>query len=309
MKLLLSTLASASFALAQHDTSAPLTKPTLVDSLNYLEQGLEDNLAQTAYTLSQWTNGQIPKDCFDIANDEGQAPTDYEVYEVTYSDCGDPWLFCYHKNSEVTIDSMARQFSQLPIQMRQWDRHIITVPSTDGHAYNSNGNIVFFRPVDDMTNVFVHETGHSLDLLGAYGSQLSSSDNWWDNYNQDPNVPDPYSQTNALEDVAQNTVVAVYNENVNGGYGGIEPKYENIFHQFATIITVARDNGEGNSIITPGENQQCSHRLTNSQPVNADGSTPSRIRRDVVDVSLKYAEPIVVSGDAPSTKDGCQLSW
>ena len=309
MKFILSTLATAALVLAQHDTGAPLTKPTLVASLNYLEQPLEDNLAATAYTLTQWTNGQIPQDCYNIANSEGQNPTDYLTYAVQYSDCGDPWYFCYHKNSEVTIDSMAQQFSKLPIQMRQWVRHIVTIPSTDGHAYNSNGNIVFFRPVDDMENVFVHETGHSLDLLGAYGSQLSSSDNWWNNYDQDSNVPDPYAQTNALEDVAQNTVVAVYNENVAGGYGGIEPNWQNIFHQYATIITVARDNGVGNSIITPGESQQCSHRLTNSNPVNADGSTTSRVRRDTADVSLNFAEPIAVSTDAFSTNETCKLSW
>ncbi|KAI9660571.1 MAG: hypothetical protein M1821_009923 [Bathelium mastoideum] len=309
MKLLMSALAAATLAQAQYNTTAPLNKPPLESSLSYLEQGLEDNLAKTAYTLSQWTNGQIPEDCFNIANEEGQAPTDYETYEVTYSDCGDPWLFCYHKDSEVTIDSMASQFSQLPIQMRQWVRHVITVPSTDGHAFNSNGNIVFFRPVDDMVNVFVHETGHSLDLLGAYGFQLSDSDDWWNNYNQDPDVPDPYSAADALEDVAQNTVVATFNENVNGGFGTVEPNWGEVFHQYATVITVAAQSGEGNSIITPGENAQCSHRLTNSAPVNADGSATSRVRRDVGDVTLKFAEPIVVSPNAPTGRTNCQLSW
>lgn len=66
-------------------------------------------------------------------------------------------------------------------------------------------------------DVAIHETGHSLDLLGAYGEQLSgtevlekmcwvsqansyaASQDWLDNYNQDPNVPDDYAQTNQVE--------------------------------------------------------------------------------------------------------------
>jgi hypothetical protein len=47
------------------------------------------------------------------------------------------------------------------------------MPGADS-AYNSNGNIAFFGGTSGSIDVAIHETGHSLDLLGAYGEQLSS---------------------------------------------------------------------------------------------------------------------------------------
>lgn len=88
-----------------------------------------------------------------------------------------------------------------------------------GHAYNSNGSIAMFNHINGDLTVFIHEPGCSLDLLGAYKDKpLSSSSNWIDNYNQDTNVPDPYAQTNQIENVAQNTVVGTFNENMPGGF-------------------------------------------------------------------------------------------
>jgi hypothetical protein len=52
-------------------------------------------------------------------------------------------------------------------------RHVLTLPG-DNYAYNSNGNIAFFGTTSSIMDVAIHETGHSLDLLGAYGDQLSS---------------------------------------------------------------------------------------------------------------------------------------
>ncbi|KAI9707852.1 MAG: hypothetical protein M1820_004458 [Bogoriella megaspora] len=309
IKLISTILAAAAVIVAQHDNTAPLTKPPLANNLDYLENGLQ-TLPQTTYTLSQWTNGQIPQDCYDIAHTEGRNPTDFLVYAVTYTDCVDPWYFCYHKNTEITIDSMAYQWGKLPIQMRQWVKHVVTMPAPTGQAYALNGNTVFFHPNDHLQTEITHETGHLLDGLGAYGYFMSTSDNWWNNYNLDSNVPDPYSQTDSSEDVAQNTVVALFNNNIFGGFGTVEPNYSKVIHQYMTLLTAAADSGQDTSLFSPGQNLQCRIRLPNSPSVIAsNGATPSPIQGDVEDTSLKQCVPIVPINQNFTTKGSCKLAW
>lgn len=168
---------------------------------------------------------------------------------------------------------MARQFGKIPIQMREWIRHVIDVPADNGWAFEYDGTITFVRPIEGMLSTMIHETGHSLDLSGAYPvPTLSDSDNWWDNYNQDSNVPDPYAQTNAIEDVAQTTVVSVFNENVPGKFASVEPGWQKIFHQYATLITQARNAGNGHTLLTPGEGTACKRRMPSSKPVPKSGN-------------------------------------
>ncbi len=116
----------------------------------------------------------------------------------------------------------------------------------------------------DIT-VFLHESGHSLDLLGAYPDKpFSSSANWINNYNLDSNVPDPYSDTNLIEDVAQVTVISSFDMNVPGGLGSIDSKHATEFHQYATLEWEAKQAG---GLLVPGEKGSCTHRLANSPPV------------------------------------------
>ena len=192
---------------------------------------------------------------------------------------------------------MAKQFGKLPIQMRQFVRHVVTIPPHGGSAYETGGSIVFSHPVKNMTSVIVHEIAHSFDLNGAYGLQLSSSDEWWGNYSKDTHVPDSYSQLNAMENVAQNTVLAIYNENADGDYAGIEPRWDKVFHQFATIITMARRHGDGNSILHRGQRQHCSHRIPPSDLILLPGQT-DRSRDSFYpapDVRLKLAQAANIS--------------
>ncbi|KAF2111083.1 hypothetical protein BDV96DRAFT_690507 [Lophiotrema nucula] len=204
----------------------------------------------------------------------------------------------------ITIDSMARQFGKVPIQMRQWVRHIIDVPADNGSAFEWDGTVTFVNPADDMLPVIIHETGHSLDLSGAYADNtMSDSDNWWNNYDQDSNVPDNYAQTNAREDVAQNIVNAVFNENVYGGYGSM--------HQFETLIDEAATAGQGNSPFKPGENVQCTHRLPPSAPVSTDGSSKTRrARRGMPSVGLSdKVIALSTSREGDDKHSRCGLHW
>ncbi|EEA25516.1 hypothetical protein TMatcc_006255 [Talaromyces marneffei ATCC 18224] len=295
--LLAAVLAAAGPLLA---TGQTLDKPALTSNLDYLEQGSLDHLTPTQSTWDQWGAGWIPQDCKDIANNEGKNPDDFEIYNVHYTDCGDAWVFCRHKDTPIDLVSTIDIFGRLPVAMRSWVRHVITIPS-DNYAYNSNGNIAFFGTTSGNMDVAIHETGHSLDLLGAYGEQLSASQDWLDNYNQDPNVPDDYAQTNQVENVAQNTVISVYDKVVPGGFGSAQPSWNNIFHQYATL------QWKAGSQILPGGT--CDRHLINSETVSTSNSAAAAAMVNgpkKPDTSFKgnYTN-IVTDYTEFSTKDSC----
>ena len=177
-----------------------------------------------------------------------------------------------------------------------------------GHAYNLNGNIAMFDKIDNDMTVFIHETGHSLDLLGAYAEKpLSSSGYWLTQYALDSNTCDPYSQTNQVENVAQNTVVGTFNENTPGGYCSVEKKCQANFHQYATLQTVA-DAAAPGKLLRPGG--KCTHRLENSKPVQQTAGTSRVMRRAdaAPDVSLPDGIQVIepVSFD---TSEHCKHTW
>ena len=135
---------------------------------------------------------------------------------------------------------------------------------------------MFDRINGDLT-VFIHETAHSLDLLGAYtgtSDSFSDSSTWLRNYARDSHVPDPYSQVNQWENLAQNTVVAVYNLNVPGGFSGMESKWQGLRYQLSTIGT--EQKREGGLLVKRG---LCEKRLANSKAVLKEGHPRNRVRQ------------------------------
>ncbi|KAL8828956.1 MAG: hypothetical protein Q9170_006376 [Blastenia crenularia] len=268
-------------ALTSADEYSHLDKPPLVGNLDYLQPGLLANFPSTSNNYDPWGPGWIPKDCKDITTGAGFSPADITTYNIHYDDCNTAWVVCFHKDSPTGLDAMIDLLGRVPVGARQFIRHVVVLPDTSGHAFNSAGNLAMFDISAGTLSVYLHETGHSLDFQGAYNDgQLSNSQNWIDNYNQDPNVPDPYSQSNMVEDVAQNTVVAAYNVQVPGGYGSIEPNANNIFHQYATVQTWQRESG---NLLVPGGT--CWRRLENSEtvPVDDGGSSKLRLRGAVVE--------------------------
>ena len=203
-------------------------------------------------------------------------------------------------------------FGKVPVHMRQWVRHMILLPDKQGWAYNQAGNIAMFDSVEKMAqSVFIHETGHSLDLLGAYSEHpLSSSQLWLDQYNLDSNVPDGYAQTNQVENVAQNTVVATFDENVKGGFCSVEKNCKGNEHQRDTLKSEADKAAPGN-ILQPGG--QCTHRLENSNPVpQTKNKGVSRIMRragngEAPDVSLSGNVQVISPVDF-NTREHCNHS-
>lgn len=138
-------------------------------------------------------------------------------------------------------------------------------------------------------------------------------------------MPDDYAQTNQIEvhyflfmsmqsfsfldsnllsqNVAQNTVVSVYDKVVPGGFGSAQPNWNNIFHQYATLQWKA-----GNQIIPGGT---CDRHLINSETVSTGTSAAGAMAVSVTSVdkpdsSFKGNYSNIVT-DFPdfTTKDTC----
>ncbi|KAF6217414.1 hypothetical protein HO133_006930 [Letharia lupina] len=239
-----------------------LDKPPLETGLDYLQKGLLEYLGPVKSSYKKWTPGWIPSDCKTMTVNANLSVAHVETFSVQYEDVGtsvnvafseisnqcpnDPWLLCRHIDSPDPLENMIDLFGRVPVRARQWVRHIVNLPDPTNFtsAYNWAGNIAMFESINRDLTLFIHETGHSLDLLGAYpDNPLSTSRHWHAQYAKDSHVPDPYSQSNIYEDLAQNTVVAAYDLNVPGGIGVVEPKWRDVLHQFDTIEVEQRKAG------------------------------------------------------------------
>ncbi|KAL4875670.1 hypothetical protein BJY04DRAFT_201363 [Aspergillus karnatakaensis] len=219
-----------------------LTKPALSDDLDYLLAGNQANLPGKSYSIFPWTPGKIPHDCRTHAQSYDHPLSEIEVYDVLYEDCNTKWVFCRHKDAESSIQTAASTFGKVPAGIRDWTRHVMLLPSSDGNgAFNDrNGNVVFFG--EKNVNVYLHETGHSLDVLKGFdGVETNKNPTYLNAYAFDSHVPDNYAQTNHIENVAQNTVIAVYDINVPGGFPGANKDFDKIMHQNTAVKAIYGD--------------------------------------------------------------------
>ncbi|KAL8686994.1 MAG: hypothetical protein Q9218_006712 [Villophora microphyllina] len=293
-------------------TCDKLAKPPLQPNLNNLKAGLMANLHPTQNTRVQWPAGWIPTSCKAIAEKHNFNPADVSTYYIYYDDCKDPWMLCYHKDSSARIDTLIDMFGRLPVHTRQWVRHVVSLPSKSSSAYSDSGDMVLFGNAINNINVYIHESGHCLTGQGAFkdwphGSKIGfpGSKLWIDNYNLDSAVPDPYAQSNQVENVAQNIVVGSYQRNVPGGFHGVNPQWSSIFHQFATIDTQQRENG---NLLIPGG--RCLRRTHNSVPVLINTVNPNAPGASLMapDVSLSSDMPKEESASF-STEGDCKQSF
>lgn len=185
--------------------------------LRKLKPRFQEYLTFTNITWGTWDDDYIPEDCAYFAKRTGVAPKDMEVYNVTYADCPDPWFVCLHKDLEGHL-GLIQSFGRLPIHMRSWVKHLIGFHASyrpwliwrRQYATQSDGNIVLWGPVKEWLDIMLHQAGHSLDLNGAYGQPLSSSQSWYNATETDRRVPSEQAKLNRFESVAENTLMAVY---------------------------------------------------------------------------------------------------
>ncbi|OJJ07852.1 hypothetical protein ASPVEDRAFT_66052 [Aspergillus versicolor CBS 583.65] len=288
-------------ALAAIPASAALDKPALTPDLDYLLDGNTANLPQNGGAhWGKWEDGLMPEDCKSIAEGQDLNPADFEVYDVFYDDCQDAWSFCRHKDSPEDLETLVNTFGRVPVRMRSWVRHVLSIPGNNW-AFNSNGNIALSGTTTHNLDVCLHETGHSLDLLGAYvDGALSSTQEWEDAYNKDSAVPDNYARTNQVENVAQNTVVGIYDKVVPGGFPGVQSESQKIENQYKLLQDKAGEQ------ILPGGT--CDRHLQNSATVSIKSSSKRENKvvkaREAHDSALKGTYTNIVKEFTPfNTKD------
>ncbi|KAL8850095.1 MAG: hypothetical protein Q9221_004956 [Calogaya cf. arnoldii] len=257
--------------------------------LDNLQQGLINNLKVTPSTREKFKAGWMPKTCMDIANKEKKNPTDFQVWKVKYNDCSEPWIMCYHKDSNQPLDDLINTFGRLPVHTRDFVRHLISVPSSKWEASNVDGNIVFFGPTLNNLPVHIHESAHSLDSQKAFpANQLPKSPQWLQAYEKDSAVLDRYSKETQAENVAQFTVAASYGNNVLGGL-------EKMVKGFGKV-----------------KNQK---RLPNSEAVKIGGGAKSRVMgaraldeedEEKPDVGFKDTELEILEVVPIDTRESCK---
>lgn len=59
------------------------------------------------------------------ADEFGYQAYDMEVFNVKYTDCGDVWIMCRHKDTQITREDMIDTFGRMPVQARQYVRHVV----------------------------------------------------------------------------------------------------------------------------------------------------------------------------------------
>ncbi|KAI4270971.1 MAG: hypothetical protein LQ337_006347 [Flavoplaca oasis] len=289
--------------------SQELTKPPVQDNLDNLKQGLVNNLKVTQSSREKFRAGWMPKVCKDIANDEKRNPADFQIWKVKYNDCPEPWIMCYHRNSPSPLDALINTFGRLPVHTRDFVRHVVSIPSDGAFAYNLDGTVVFFGTTLNNLPVHIHEAAHSLDLENAYPLKpLSSSSKWLQAYDKDSAVPDPYAQSNQVENVAQNTVVATFDRNVPGGIEKVMKDSGKIKNQYTTVLNQQK---EGGGLLVPGG--KCRKRLPNSEAVPVGPSSRvMRARAEVEemgerpDVSFQDKEVEVLEVVPFDTREACK---
>ena len=62
------------------------------------------NIPTVSWTSSHWSSGWIPETCTGARDGwlSQFSPWDFDVLNVTYSDCRDPWVICRHKQSPLS---------------------------------------------------------------------------------------------------------------------------------------------------------------------------------------------------------------
>lgn len=85
--------------------------------------------------------------------------------------------------------------------------------------------------------VLIHEAAHALDFsaLRQWGSPFSQTQQWQGEWAKDSRIPTGYAATNWVENFGESGPIGLFDRYVPGGIGTIQPNWNQIFHQYATV--------------------------------------------------------------------------
>jgi hypothetical protein len=176
----------------------------------------------------------------------------------------------------VSKEKLIEWFGRYPVSMRDEVRHILIMWADSPNGYSYGNSIVIKGNFDFGT--LGHEMGHNIDRgygpnANAYPPQpYSNTPAWLNEYNKDSHISDRYGGTNNQENWASIVGIALYDNVVPGGIGGllIPDQWKQIFHQYATAQAKL-----GNAIRRGGYCKRC---WNNDAPVST--TKRSRIEPD-----------------------------
>lgn len=259
-------------------------------------------------STSDWSSLRMPRGCKFIATEYGLNPADFEVFNVTYNDCEEPWTFCRHKNApakrldmidvrkipsaqppsdELLLNNAnaLQQFSRVPVHMRQYVQHFIaTPPIYSGCAFTYPWSWSDRLVVTEgclAPNVLLHEVSHVLDVIpiqrGAPNPDagFSSTGAWQEAVRADGVVPTGYADSDWVESFAEVGVLAAFDGMVPGGLQGLRQDWTKVHAQVNTYRSAM-----GVGFASPGALCDLSLKLpsTLAVPVTASARIAPRIR-------------------------------
>ncbi|KAK0736608.1 hypothetical protein B0T21DRAFT_348647 [Apiosordaria backusii] len=131
-----------------------------------------NRLPVSSSTISVWTNNKIPQTCYywGVTRDSWTA-AGFTVYNVTYSDCGTPFVVCRHSTAPKSITEIATEIGRIPIKLRQstsvylvYGDWAVDNPAYAGYmaALGQQGLIVG-RSKAYFPSALLHEVTHTMD--------------------------------------------------------------------------------------------------------------------------------------------------
>jgi len=180
-----------------------------------------DGLASPAGSYSD--GAPVPATCHSEATKNGCDATKVVARKVTVADCAQSWTICSCPGSgAMDLDSLMHKFIKIPPGIRSYVSGILAVPASGPSAYTypSTGFSTYFG--DCSQSVFIHESAHSVDQHDSAGKP------WLSAIAASSCVPDPYSDTNAVEDFAQNMCLYTHDHYLgkagNFNYACLQPQ-------------------------------------------------------------------------------------
>ncbi|KAI8632745.1 hypothetical protein F5Y19DRAFT_471915 [Xylariaceae sp. FL1651] len=225
------------------------------------------------FTINHWELGYIPLECKTRGEEEGFVAADFEVFNVTYTDCDDPWIMCRHKS--CTTD---------PVAMADFQHEDVVAITRNASTMVPDS---FWSPV-----VLAGGMSHTIDLWAgipgiAPNELFSQSQTWKDQYNLGSATISGYGMESWVTDLAEAGIVALYDLVVPFGVTEIQPNWTQVHHQYATIETYFRDK------LTPNSKPKCTLRLTNSDPVAVSGVSGEKNMGSPPDVTFGSSVKII----------------
>ncbi|KAJ7584061.1 hypothetical protein C8J56DRAFT_952527 [Mycena floridula] len=176
------------------------------------ESGLKFDFPQLVTPGLEYQNLlAVPTACASYTGAGKECPGTMDAINITFEDCGSPWTVCRCSTADISGEETIDFLGRVPIGLRRYMGTVMVMPggTAGAHAYTfpTSGEVHFFGNCSQRT--WIHEATHAADgSLGITADSVGGA--WAQALAKDTCVPDTYAQSNAVEDLAQMSVVKIY---------------------------------------------------------------------------------------------------